>query len=593
MQQAGRCCASMPMRPPDADTMPPEASREKSRHQHMSGGAPANWRLGVLDAVLRISTILGGLVYIPSVLLALRAGKSAIATLDTVVLATLGILMLIGARLPYRIRATIFCLLAYVLGCGLLIGAGTSGQAYLTAFTVLSSLLLGMRFGVAAAAMSATSYFLIGTMGMGRASSGLTAQSVIDTTLLVVSINFAFINTMLAVGVSKVLAALETSLADEVRTRQALDEERTLLRTYFDAVPDIIFTKDRDGRFRTFNQAALAFSGMASPEKMLGSTVFDIYPEDIAARVHADDMSVLRDGAHVNREVALRDPHGLEQQYLTLKVPLRDAAGVVTGLVGISRNITERKKLEEQLRQSQKMEAVGRLAGGIAHDFNNLLTIIFGYSDLLRARVTEVDELREAVDAISDAATRAAELTRQLLAFGRKSMLQPRVLDLNTIIADTSRMLSRLLGESVRCEVVLGDGIARVRADPGQLNQVLLNLAMNARDAMPNGGTLTIRTAAVELGAPDAARLEVTPGPYAMIQVTDTGVGMTDDVRARIFEPFFTTKSVGTGTGLGLATVFGIIRQSDGGTDVESEPGEGSTFRIYLPVVRDERSVTA
>jgi len=581
------------MRPPDADTMPPEASREKSRHQHMSGGAPANWRLGVLDAVLRISTILGGLVYIPSVLLALRAGKSAIATLDTVVLATLGILMLIGARLPYRIRATIFCLLAYVLGCGLLIGAGTSGQAYLTAFTVLSSLLLGMRFGVAAAAMSATSYFLIGTMGMGRASSGLTAQSVIDTTLLVVSINFAFINTMLAVGVSKVLAALETSLADEVRTRQALDEERTLLRTYFDAVPDIIFTKDRDGRFRTFNQAALAFSGMASPEKMLGSTVFDIYPEDIAARVHADDMSVLRDGAHVNREVALRDPHGLEQRYLTLKVPLRDAAGVVTGLVGISRNITERKKLEEQLRQSQKMEAVGRLAGGIAHDFNNLLTIIFGYSDLLRARVTEVDELREAVDAISDAATRAAELTRQLLAFGRKSMLQPRVLDLNTIIADTSRMLSRLLGESVRCEVVLGDGIARVRADPGQLNQVLLNLAMNARDAMPNGGTLTIRTAAVELGAPDAARLEVTPGPYAMIQVTDTGVGMTDDVRARIFEPFFTTKSVGTGTGLGLATVFGIIRQSDGGTDVESEPGEGSTFRIYLPVVRDERSVTA
>ena len=559
----------------------------------MSGGAPANWRLGVLDAVLRISTILGGLVYIPSVLLALRAGKSAIATLDTVVLATLGILMLIGARLPYRIRATIFCLLAYVLGCGLLIGAGTSGQAYLTAFTVLSSLLLGMRFGVAAAAMSATSYFLIGTMGMGRASSGLTAQSVIDTTLLVVSINFAFINTMLAVGVSKVLAALETSLADEVRTRQALDEERTLLRTYFDAVPDIIFTKDRDGRFRTFNQAALAFSGMASPEKMLGSTVFDIYPEDIAARVHADDMSVLRDGAHVNREVALRDPHGLEQRYLTLKVPLRDAAGVVTGLVGISRNITERKKLEEQLRQSQKMEAVGRLAGGIAHDFNNLLTIIFGYSDLLRARVTEVDELREAVDAISDAATRAAELTRQLLAFGRKSMLQPRVLDLNTIIADTSRMLSRLLGESVRCEVVLGDGIARVRADPGQLNQVLLNLAMNARDAMPNGGTLTIRTAAVELGAPDAARLEVTPGPYAMIQVTDTGVGMTDDVRARIFEPFFTTKSVGTGTGLGLATVFGIIRQSDGGTDVESEPGEGSTFRIYLPVVRDERSVTA
>ena len=234
------------------------------------------------------------------------------------------------------------------------------------------------------------------------------------------------------------------------------------------------------------------------------------------------------------------------------------------------------------------MDAVGQLAGGIAHDFNNLLTVILGYSELLGAHIAEGDEAREAVNAISDAATRAAELTRQLLAFSRKSMLQPQMLDLNTTIADTVRMLRRLLGETVRCDLVLGDSIAHVRVDPGQLDQVLINLAVNARDAMPTGGTLTMHTAAVELDALQAERLETTPGHYVMIAVSDTGIGMSAAVRERIFEPFYTTKGIGNGTGLGLATVFGIVRQSGGSIDVESEPGRGATFRIYLPVATDE-----
>jgi len=555
----------------------------------MNGRDPASWRLSVFEAVLRIAKVVGSLVYVPSVVLALRAGRFGIAMLDTIALATLGILLLVGARMSYRLRATVFCLLAYVLGCGLLTVEGSSGQAYLTAFTVISSLLLGMRFGIGAAVVSSISFFLIGVLGAGQPSAGVAAQGVSDFAFFVLTINFASISTMLAVGISKVLEALETSLADEVRTRMALNAERTLLRTYFDTVPDIVFTKDMDARFRTFNQAAVTMSGMATPEQLFGSTAFDIYPQEIADRVHADDMSVLSGASQINREVALQDRHGLEQHYLTLKVPLRDATGAVTGLVGISRNITERKKLEEQLRQSQKMEAVGQLAGGIAHDFNNLLTIILGYSELLGARIVEGDELREAVDAITDASSRAAELTRQLLAFGRKTMLQPRILDLNTTIADTTRMLRRLLGDSVRCELVLGDGIALVRVDPGQLDQVLINLAVNARDAMPDGGTLAMLTAEVELDASDAARLEVSPGPYVMIEVVDTGVGMSAEVRAHIFEPFFTTKGIGSGTGLGLATVFGIVRQSGGSIDVESEPGRGSTFRIYLPVASDER----
>ena len=552
------------------------------------GRDPANWRHGVFDAVALIAVILGVLVYIPSVLLSLKSGLVALVALDTAVIVTLGLLVLLGARVPYRIRATIFCLLIYVLGCGLLVIVGSSGQAYLTAFTVLSSLLLGIRFGIAAAVVSTISFFLIGVLGVGNAAVGLAPQRVNTVSWLVLTINFSFISTMLAVGVGKVLEALERALRDEIRTRVALDEERALLQTFFDAVPDIVFTKDQDGRFRNFNQAAFLSSGLSTPEEMQGATVFDCYPPDVAAQVHADDLSVLRGEAQVNREVATQDRAGREQQYLTLKVPLRDASGAVTGLVGISRNITERKKLEEQLRQSQKMEAVGQLAGGIAHDFNNLLTVILGYSELLGAQIAEGNEAREAVHAISDAATRAAELTRQLLAFSRKSMLQPQMLDLNTTIADTVRMLRRLLGETVRCDLVLGDSIAHVRVDPGQLDQVLINLAVNARDAMPAGGILTMHTAAVELDTLQAERLETTPGRYVVITVSDTGMGMSAAVRERIFEPFYTTKGIGNGTGLGLATVFGIVRQSGGSIDVESEPGRGTTFRIYLPVATDE-----
>ena len=554
----------------------------------MNGRDPANWRLGVFDAVVRIAAILGVLVYIPSVLLSLKSGLVALAALDTAVIATIVGLLLLGAHIPYRIRAAIFCLLTYVLGCGLLVIVGSSGQAYLTAFTVLSSLLLGIRFGIAAAVVSTISFFLIGVLGVGNAAAGLAPQRVNVVSWLVLTINFSFISTMLAVGVGKVLEALERSLHDEIRTRVALDEERALLQTFYDAVPDIIFTKDRDGRFRNFNQAAFAFSGVSTPEELQGATVFEVYPPEVAALAHADDLAVLRGETQVNREVSMQDRAGREQQYLTLKVPLRDATGAVTGLVGISRNITERKKLEEQLRQSQKMEAVGQLAGGIAHDFNNLLTVILGYSELLGAQIAEGNEAREAVHAISDAATRAAELTRQLLAFSRKSMLQPQMLDLNTTIADTVRMLRRLLGETVRCDLVLGDSIAHVRVDPGQLDQVLINLAVNARDAMPAGGILTMHTAAVELDTLQAERLETTPGRYVVITVSDTGMGMSAAVRERIFEPFYTTKGIGNGTGLGLATVFGIVRQSGGSIDVESEPGRGTTFRIYLPVATDE-----
>ncbi|MBJ6727779.1 hybrid sensor histidine kinase/response regulator [Geomesophilobacter sediminis] len=266
--------------------------------------------------------------------------------------------------------------------------------------------------------------------------------------------------------------------------------------------------------------------------------------------------------------------------------PVKNREGVITHFIAIKEDITEKKTLEEQLRQAQKMEAIGQLAGGVAHDFNNMLMVIFGYANIMQMKMAEDDPLRANMDKLLAAAERAAGLTRSLLAFSRREPIDPRPLNFNDVVRKVEKLLTRIIGEDIAVRTEFGEEPLRVNADSGQIEQVLINLATNARDAMPQGGTLSIATEAVALDAEQLAlRGAEGAGRYALISVTDTGTGMEQGVAERIFEPFFTTKETGKGTGLGLSIVYGIIQQHSGFITVNSEPGQGTTFRIYLPIL--------
>ncbi|MFI5182615.1 MAG: ATP-binding protein [Thermoanaerobaculia bacterium] len=365
-----------------------------------------------------------------------------------------------------------------------------------------------------------------------------------------------------------------------------------LLQLVIDSIPHRVFWKDRDSVYLGCNRSFARDAGLDGPSLIVGKNDFELAWKATAHLYVADDHLVMESNTpkiDIEEPMTFRD--GRTIWLRTSKVPLHDESGAVFGVLGMYEDITEQRQaagLKEQLLQAQKMESVGRLAGGIAHDFNNLLTAILGYAELAAGRLKPDDPSRLELSEIDKAAQRAADLTRQLLAFSRKQVFELRVIDLNRVVSNTHKMLRRLIGEDIEFVMSLKERLSSVKADTGQIEQVLLNLAVNSRDAMPKGGKLTIETSEVELGESySTSHFDVPPGPYVVLAVSDTGTGMDAKALSHVFEPFFTTKEAGKGTGLGLSTVYGVVKQSGGHVTVYSEPGVGTTFRIYLPRVED------
>ncbi|WP_439628304.1 response regulator [Gemmata sp.] len=447
------------------------------------------WRERVLELGLKVCAVLGSVVYVPSVAVAVRSEKWVVAAVDTAAIVAVVALHRLRSR-GYRPRAVAFSLVLYAVGVALLVEVGPICQIYLFGFSIIATLLLGVRVGMLAVVLNATSLMAVGLAGHGSPAMAVSWHPTGPVAWVVTTMNFVLVNFVLVLAVGVVLATLERIARREGEARDDLERER---------------------------------------------------------------------------------------------------AELVSANAALDRQVREREALESQLVQARKMEAVGQLAGGVAHDFNNLLTVINGYSELVRDALPDGDGHREMLTQVRDAGERAANLTRQLLAFSRRQVLAPQVLDPNAAVANVEALLTRLIGEDVRVATVLRPGVGRIRVDPGQFEQVVINLAVNARDAMPAGGRLTIETANLDLtreGTP--GDWGAPPGAYVALLVSDTGCGMPAEVQARVFEPFFTTKELGKGTGLGLSTVFGIVRQSGGFIDVSSEVGVGTRFRILFPAVTDD-----
>jgi PAS domain S-box-containing protein len=405
--------------------------------------------------------------------------------------------------------------------------------------------------------------------GMSVGAEGFLAKPIEAVELI------AYIRALLRAHRSEVRErAAQASLASSLEQLRASELR---YRHLFEVSPHPMWVFDEETlRFLAVNEAAVALYGY-SREEFLRMTIEHIRPQAEVAKLHhhlaamrfrteyrTRKLHRTKEGALVVADVAF---HALEFEGRRARLT-------------VAVDVTERERLEKQLRQAQKMEAIGRLAGGVAHDFNNLLTIISGYGELVIGRLPSDDPVREMVHTIKNASDRAAGLTRQLLAFSRQQVVAPRLLDLNVQLAELEKMLRRTIGEDIELLTVPGEGLWPIKADPSQIDQVILNLAVNARDAMPRGGKLTLETRNVEgSGDPEGAPSQ----PCVLLTVADTGHGMTEEVKAHIFEPFFTTKEIGKGTGLGLATVFGIVAQCNGHIEVESTVGAGTMFRICFP----------
>ncbi len=485
-------------------------------------------------------------------------------------------------------------------------GRAFRAQAYVRMLVDILLIAVGLYFAGGLAAAHFVGIYLIviiyaGIMFSSRACLAATAAAT-GSYVAIVSLQRAdVLSSPIALPNATTIAAFNLLLLilggalTAVLARALRESRRRLRSTYQDlerfveAIPDVIYVVDRAGRLMLWNQKLESVTGRGH-EALRGELLTDLLAEDDRAAFRAA-LGAALEARPFEVESRLRGADDGLVAYQWTGAALTDEHGRVSGLTGVGRDVTERKRAEEilrqresEMRQLQKIEAIGRLAGGVAHDFNNVLTVVIGRCQLMLSRYQPGDPAYDDLDQIETTAQRAAGLTRQLLAFSRNQASAHQPLDLNATVTSVSDMLARLIGEHIELAVALDPKLDLVKADPGQLEQVIVNFAVNARDAMPNGGRLTLATSNVMLNpAFVAAHPAATVGPHVLLEVRDTGVGMDEATLQRVFEPFFTTKAAGKGCGLGLSTVYGIVKQHEGYAAVESAPGRGATFRVYLP----------
>jgi PAS domain S-box-containing protein len=468
-----------------------------------------------------------------------------------------------------------------LLSVGLYFAGGLAAAQFIGVYLIVAiyaGITFSSRACLVATAAATVSYVMIVAL---QTAGILSAPFELPNAATIATFNLIILN--IAGALTAVLAR---ALRESRRRLRATSQE---LERFVEAIPDVIYVVDRDGRLSRWNQRLEIATGRG-PQDLRGQPLVELVAEEDRGAFRAALDSGLQDRPF-EVEARLRGADGALIAYQWTGAALTDERGQVSGLTGVGRDVMERRRADEvlrqresEMRQLQKIEAIGRLAGGVAHDFNNVLTVVIGRCQLLLARYQPEDPVYESLDQIESTAQRAASLTRQLLAFSRNQASDRQPVDLNATVTSVSDMLRRLIGENIELTVTLDSKLGLTMADPGQLEQIIVNFAVNARDAMPGGGHLTVETRNITL---DAAFVSVHPaataGPHVLLEVRDTGTGMNDETRQRVFEPFFTTKAAGKGSGLGLSTVYGIVKQHGGCVGVESKPGQGATFRVYLP----------